>query len=194
MFQILEGYNNRTTVVLHGLGGIGKTQLAVEYINRHKGRHTAIFWFNANDENSLKSSFRDVAQQILDEHESNPTTKALNTVDLDGNLDQVVAAVKAWLKLRGNTQWLVVYDNYDNPQIPGNLDDSSMDIRSFLPRCDPGSVIITTRSAQVTLGHRIHVQKLPNINESLAILETPRDGRALRMVGHVKDRDKLQPG
>ena len=59
--ELLHGHSNRTCVVLYGLGGIGKTQLAIEYIRRHKEKYTAIFWLNANNQDSLKLSFRDVA-------------------------------------------------------------------------------------------------------------------------------------
>lgn len=170
MHQILYGHSKRSAVVLHGLGGIGKTQLAVEYITRHKEKYTAIFWLNANDEDSLKFSFRDIAQHVLEDQKGKPSTSTLASVDLNGNLDQVVTVVKTWLNLQRNTRWLIIYDNYDNPQTPGNLDRSAVDIRGFLPRADHGSIIITTRSAQVSQGHRIRVQKLPNIHEGLKIL------------------------
>jgi MinD superfamily P-loop ATPase len=86
-------------VVLHGLGGIGKTQLAIEYARQHKEKYTAIFWLNANDEDSLRLSFRGIAQEILKHH---PSNSMLASVDLEGNLDLVVNAVKAWLVLRKN--------------------------------------------------------------------------------------------
>jgi hypothetical protein len=166
MHQILHGHNNRSTVVLHGLGGIGKTQLALAYVMRHEEKYTAIFWLNANDEDSLRLSFQAVAQQILNIH---PSTSLFASLDLD-NLDQVVNAVKAWLDLQKNLRWLIIYDNDDNPQTPGNTDSSALDIRRFLPRSNHGSIIITTRSAQVKQGYRLHVQKLPNMQESLEIL------------------------
>jgi hypothetical protein len=90
---------------------------------------------------------------------------------LDGNLDQVLLTVKAWFDLRRNTQWLIIYDNYDNPRIPGNPDSSTVDVRRYLPRSDHGSIIITTRSAQVS-GQRIRVQKLPSIKDGLEILSS----------------------
>jgi hypothetical protein len=164
--ELLQDHNSRSCIVLHGLGGIGKTQLAITYARRHKEKYTAIFWLNANDEDSLKLSFRDVAQQVLSYH---PSTSALSSVDQDKDLDQVVNVVKAWLEFPQNARWLMIYDNLDNPKIPGNPDSSAVDIRQFLPRSDHGSIIITTRSSQVRQGERIHIQKLP-VREGLEIV------------------------
>ncbi|KAL5326422.1 hypothetical protein ACEPPN_004107 [Leptodophora sp. 'Broadleaf-Isolate-01'] len=166
MHELLYGHSSRSCVVLHGLGGIGKTQLAIEYIRRYKEKYTAIFWLNANDRDSLRLSFRDVAQQVLKYH---PSTSLLAGVDLD-DLDKVLYAVKAWLDLQKNTHWLMIYDNYDNPKIPGNLDRSAIDIRQFLSQSDQGSAIITTRSSRVRQGRRVYVQKLLDIKEGLEIL------------------------
>ncbi|KAH8800844.1 hypothetical protein F5884DRAFT_824895 [Xylogone sp. PMI_703] len=167
MHRLLYGRQTRSAVVLHGLGGMGKTQLAIQYVKQHKEKYTAIFWLNANDEDSLRLSFRDMAQQILEHH---PSTSMLVRVDLEKNLDQVVNAVKAWLNIRKNTQWLMIYDNYDNPRSANNSDPSAVDIRPYIPGADHGSIIITTRSANVTQGRRLHIQKLPNVEEGLKIL------------------------
>jgi hypothetical protein len=167
MYELLHGHTSRVAVVLHGLGGIGKTQLAVEYVRRHKEKYTAIFWLNANDKDSLQLSFRGIAQQILQCH---PSTRVLSSLDLEGDLNQVASAVKAWLDLQGNTRWLLIYDNYDNPQLSKNSDRSTIDIRQHLPEIDHGSIIITTRSARVTQGWRLHVQKLTGLEDGLKIL------------------------
>ena len=167
MHRLLHGHTARSIVVLHGLGGIGKTQLAIEYAIGHKDKYTAMFWMNAKDEDSLKLSFLDVAQQILRHH---PEARMLTSVDLKGDLDAVVDAVKAWLGSSGNEHWLMIYDNYDNSKRPGTTDSTAMDIQRFLPACDHGSIIITTRSQQVSLGRRIQVQKLPDVQEGLQIL------------------------
>jgi hypothetical protein len=167
MHELLQGHNGRSCVILHGLGGMGKTQLAITYARRHKEKYTAIFWLNANNEDSLKLSFRAVAQQILRHH---PSATVLSSVDHDKNLDQVISAVKAWLDFPRNSRWLIIYDNFDNPQTAGNPDSSAVDISQFLPRSDHGSVIITTRSSQVRQGKRIHIQKLPDIREGLEIV------------------------
>jgi hypothetical protein len=165
--RALSGDDSRRTVVLHGLGGIGKTQLAIAYAKRHKGSYTAMFWLNSKDEDSLKQSFAKIAKQILREH---PSASRLSAIDITGKPDQVVEAVKVWLSLPKNSRWLVVYDNYDNPEFPGNMDLGAFDIRKYLPEAYQGSIIITTRSAEVKLGHRIRVEKLKDVRESLEIL------------------------
>jgi hypothetical protein len=167
MHELLHGHSSRAAVILHGLGGIGKTQLAVAYIRRHKEKYTAIFWLNANDEDSLQLSFRSIAQQVL---KSYPSTSVLSSVDLEGDLNRVVDAVKAWLDLQGNTRWLLVYDNYDNPRISNQSDHLTVDIRQYLPESDQGSIIITTRSARVSQGWRLHVQKLTGLEHGFKIL------------------------
>lgn len=72
----------------------------------------------------------------------------------------------------------MVFDNYDNPKVAGNTDDAAIDIRRFLPEVDHGSIIITTRSSKVNVGHRIKIEKLTDVRDSLQILSdtSHRDG------------------
>jgi hypothetical protein len=84
MHKIFSGDGSRRTIILHGLGGIGKTQLTIAYAKRHKNGYSAIFWLNIKDEDSLKQSFTKVARQILREH---PLSSRLSSVDMQGNLD-----------------------------------------------------------------------------------------------------------
>lgn len=165
----LSGDGSRRTVVLHGLGGIGKTQLSLAYSKRHKDSYSAIFWLNIKDENSIKQSFARIAKQILREH---PSASWLSNVDVDKNLDEAVDAVKAWLSLPNNTRWLIIYDNYDNPKLPRNTDSAAVDIQKFLPESYQGFVLITTRSSQVKIGYPIRIRKLGNVHDSLKILST----------------------
>jgi ATP/maltotriose-dependent transcriptional regulator MalT len=164
---ILSGDGSRRIAVLHGLGGMGKTQLSIAYAKRYRDSYSAIFWLNIKDEDSLKQSFAKVARRILQEY---PSASPLSSLDLKDSLDEVVDGVKRWLSLANNTRWLLVYDNYDNPKLPGSIDPTALDIRKYLPESYQGSVIITTRSSQVTIGNRIHIKKLENANDCLQIL------------------------
>ncbi|KAH7377458.1 heterokaryon incompatibility protein-domain-containing protein [Cadophora sp. MPI-SDFR-AT-0126] len=161
--------------------------LAITYARRHKEKYTAIFWLNANDEDSLKLSFRNIAQQVLRHH---PSTSVLSSVDQDTDLDQVVNVVKGWLDFPQNARWLMIYDNFDNPKISGNSNNSAVDIRQFLPRSDHGSIIITTRSARVRQGIQIHVQKLLDVREGLEIVSN-MSGRKGIEKALVKELDGL---
>jgi ATP/maltotriose-dependent transcriptional regulator MalT len=167
MRKALHGDVNRRIVVLHGLGGIGKTQLTIAYAKRHRDDYSAIFWLNIKDEYSLAQSFIKVAKQILREH---PSASRLSNLDMKENPDEVINAVKSWLSLPYNTRWLMVFDNYDNPKFPDNTDPLALDIRNFFPESYQGSIIITSRLSQVKIGARLHIEKLHNARDSLEIL------------------------
>jgi hypothetical protein len=163
----LSGDGSRRTVVLHGLGGIGKTQLSIAYTKRHKESYSATFWLSIKDEDTLKQSFARIARQISRAH---PSASRRSDGNQNEDLDEVVDAVKAWLSLPDNTRWLMIYDNYDNPSLPGLTDPTAVDIRKYFPESYQGSIIITTRSSQVRIGHAIQIRKLGEVEESLAIL------------------------
>ncbi|KAN0067820.1 HET domain containing protein [Elaphomyces granulatus] len=165
--RMLRGDGSRRIVVLHGLGGIGKTQLTVAYTKRHKDNYSAVFWLNIKDEDSLKQSFAKVAKQILREH---PSASRLSNVNIKENIDEVIDAVKAWLSLPNNTRWLMIYDNYDNPKLAGNTDPAAVDICKYLPESYQGSILITTRLSEVKIGHRIRIRKLEDVRDSVKIL------------------------
>ena|SRR5450755_546313 len=106
-------------------------------------------------------------KRILKEY---PLVNRLRAINEDSTPEEVVDAVKRWLDHPKNTRWLMVYDNYDNPKVRGNTDPTALDLRQFLPEADHGSIIVTTRSSQVKLGHRIKVGKLEDMRDSLEIL------------------------
>ncbi|MCJ1314623.1 hypothetical protein MMC25_008305 [Agyrium rufum] len=182
--KALGGDGSRRVVVLHGLGGIGKTQLSIAYAKQHKDNYSAIFWLNIEDEHSLKQSFTKLAKQISREHQS---AIQVGNRDTNQNLDEVVKSVKAWLSLPSNTRWLMTYDNYDNPKLPGRTDPMAVDIRKFLPESYQGSIIITTRSSEVRIGHSIQIRKLVDVRDSLEILST-----LSRREGLVTDPDAVK--
>ncbi|KAN0072347.1 HET domain containing protein [Elaphomyces granulatus] len=183
MHGALCGNGSRRTVVLHGLGGIGKTQLTIAYAKQHKDNYSAVFWLNIKDEDSIKRSFSKAAKQILREH---PSVSRLSSVDIKENFNEVIDAVKAWLSLPNNTRWLMIYDNYDNPKLPRNMDPAAVDIRNYLPESYHGSVIIATRSSEVKIGHPIRIKKLEDMRDSVKILFT-----ASRREGLIDELDGL---
>jgi AAA ATPase domain len=176
--RTLKGDGSRRAVVLHGLGGIGKTQLSIAYAKRHKDNYSAIFWLNIKDEDSLKQSFAKLAKQISREH---PSAISMSNLEINQNLDKLVEFVKSWLSLPNNTRWLMIYDNYDTPKLSGGTDPTAVDIRKFLPESYQRSIIITTRLSEVRIGQSTQIRKLGDVHDSLEILSTVSRRKGLIM-------------
>lgn len=157
----------RSTVVVHGLGGMGKTQLAIEYATRHRDDYDAVFWFNIKDETAMKQSFVRAARRIAGEH---PSVMTVGDTANDEDLHILITKVKGWLDRAKNTNWLLIYDNYDNPKMLDNPSPTAVDIRPFLPDAYHGSVLITTRVSNIGIGRPVRVKQLENDIDSLSIL------------------------
>ena len=118
-------YNHR--VALFGLGGVGKTQIAIEYVNRYKFRYNAVFWISAADRAGLLSGYQEIAQVI-------------GCTPLDsGDAESTAKNVLMWLKKQQN--WLLVLDNMDDTR----------GVRPYLPHSTrSGHILITTRHSDAT--------------------------------------------
>src|SRR5271154_6809030 len=149
--------STRKVLILGGMGGIGKTQLAITYAKRHRHSYSSIFWLNANTEATLNNSLRAVANRIL-------PPKTVSKLDDD----QVWVHISNWLSKLDNTRWLLIFDNHDNPD--------QYEIAKYYPSVAHGSIIITTRQPDRVSGEKIKVQSMAKEEESLRILAT-RSGR-----------------
>ncbi|MCJ1348933.1 hypothetical protein MMC31_007166, partial [Peltigera leucophlebia] len=161
------GGSKRKVVLLHGLGGIGKTQLAVASMKEHRDNYSAIFWLNGKNEDLLRRSFAKMAKRLYTEY---PSSALLRRAIDEKDANQVVAAIKQWLSIRGNSQWILVFDNVDNPKLPGISDPQAYEISSYFPEAHHGSILITTRSSNLKIGEVVSVKKLLDIQECIAIL------------------------
>jgi len=132
--------NNATALsqrtAMSGLGGIGKTQIAVQYAYEHCDEYQVVLWARAESHEALTSSFVEIA-----------STRYLNLPQKDEK-DQtlIVDAVKHWLQ--DNHGWLLILDNADEPAI----------VRNFLPTKCAGHILLTTRAQALGgLAQRIDV-------------------------------------
>jgi hypothetical protein len=145
--------SHRKVLVLGGMGGIGKTQLSIAYAKRQGDTYSSVFWLNVTSEVTLMGSFRNVTHRIL----------ALETVDrLDD--DRLKIGVSNWLCELDNSRWLLIYDNYDNPE--------EYDITKYYPSVAHGSIIVTTRVPSRLNGSKVNVRSLSKEEDSLRILST----------------------
>lgn len=136
---------------LSGLGGIGKTQTAVEYSYRYRQAYHAVFWVRAASRDTLITDFVEIA----------------GLLELPGQdaKDQtaVVVAVKHWLAQQ--TGWLLILDNADDLAL----------VADFLPTGEDGHILLTTR-AQATgkIASSIAVEKMEPDEGALLLLRRIR--------------------
>lgn len=178
----LQRNKGRQTVVLRGMPGIGKTQIAATYAARHKDDYSAIFWFNCRNEKFLRQSFLAAAQRISEAHPLEPMGE-------ENNPDKADGPVRKWFDRTGNTKWLIIFDNYDNPKLPANGSPHAFDIEDYTPTACHGSIIVTTTDARVELERVIEVRLL-DVQDSLLILEQT-SGRSNTMQGKAGQAHKF---
>ena len=111
---------------LHGLGGVGKTQLAIEYVYRYAHEYDLICWLPAHDLNQVRSSLVELGEAM--------------GLPANPNVTRSVAAVLDALCTRSvYRHWLLVFDNADDPE----------ELKEYLPY-PSGHVLVTSRIADWT--------------------------------------------
>lgn len=119
---------------LSGLGGVGKTQTAVEYAYRHAEDYRAILWMSAETHESLISSLTTIADmlQIPESQKQEP--------------ESIMPAVLRWLS--SHSGWLLILDNVEDVDL----------VKQFLPSTRQGVLLFTSRKQ--TLGVMAHTLDL----------------------------------
>lgn len=124
--------------VIEGLGGVGKTQIALEavYIFLEKYPDCSVFWVPVVSMATFEKAYREIGQ-------------ALNLQAVEDGKADVKALVKAALSRQSAGNWLMVIDNADDGDLLlGNGDDTS--VTSALPFSARGSILFTTGNRTVS--------------------------------------------
>ncbi|KAK3324482.1 hypothetical protein B0T19DRAFT_443896 [Cercophora scortea] len=131
--------SKQRSCVLHGMAGVGKTQVALEFTYQVKSVFRYTFWIAADDETTLAESYGKIVRGL-------GLTSSSNSADLT----LLVETARSWLCQ--NNSWLLVFDNAE----------ASTLLNRYWPPCDHGSILVTTQDRKLV--HRclseIHLTSL----------------------------------
>ncbi|KFY10202.1 hypothetical protein V491_07769 [Pseudogymnoascus sp. VKM F-3775] len=111
--------SNQKIFVVHGLGGSGKTEFCLKYVEENRPAYWGVFWIDASSEENAESGFA--------------------SLGLQAGKGPTFAAGMHWLSTCSKS-WLLVIDNADDPY---------MEVTKYIPRSGNGHVLITTRNPGV---------------------------------------------
>jgi hypothetical protein len=127
--EFLEDFPLGETVVLSGLGGVGMTQLAADFIRGHQTDAAAVVWATASSRDLVLATYAEAARAVLGPQDS---------------VQQAADRLLGWLATTEDI-WLVVLDDVQTPA----------DLRGLWPQGPAGRVVVTTRRRDAALaGHR----------------------------------------
>ena len=111
---------------IHGLGGVGKTRVAIEFAKRFSKDYSALLFVTADTPSTFEANLASLCGAMV-----------LNLPEKDAaNQDEQVAAAIGWL--RRNSGWLLIIDNVDSKE-------TAQQVETLLSKLDTGHVLITSR-------------------------------------------------
>ena len=140
---------------ISGLGGIGKTQTAVEYAYRYREEYHYVLWVQANTSETLLANFVALASLLRLPEQDAPEQQI------------IVHALKQWLETHNN--WLLIFDNADDLAI----------LQDYLPAVNAGHILLTTRAqAMGGLARKIELDTMsPQEGATLLLRELKQSGQ-----------------
>ncbi|KAF8987975.1 hypothetical protein BDQ17DRAFT_1374523 [Cyathus striatus] len=129
---------SRKYFLLYGMGGIGKTQICLKYIDDTEDFYEYTFWIDSSSEDTVVQSLRDIFKTYL----------------ASQRLEFSPAVVLNWISIQ-KCRWLIIFDNADGPP---------KTVENFLPPRNKGNILITSRNQELkkitTVEHSMEVTEM----------------------------------
>lgn len=123
--QLGRALDSKTTAVvtqaIYGLGGVGKSELALQHAQTRGGSYTLTWWITAEDPAQIETGLAELAGRLCRE------------IKLAGSTTDAADWAVAWLQ--SHQRWLLILDNVNDPA----------DVDSLLGQLTGGHILITTR-------------------------------------------------
>ncbi|MFG1993999.1 FxSxx-COOH system tetratricopeptide repeat protein [Actinoplanes sp. NPDC048988] len=119
--EVMAGGRGVITQAVHGLGGVGKSEMALQYAHRHRDRYQVRWWISCDNPDTITTSLADLTTRL--------------NADLMVTATPLEAATWAIGWLQNQSGWLLILDNVEE----------LADVEQLLAQLDTGHVLITTR-------------------------------------------------
>ncbi|KAK6832647.1 hypothetical protein RU639_003908 [Aspergillus parasiticus] len=136
--ELLTMQDGPKRIAITGLGGIGKTQVALEvaYRIRDRDRECSVFWVPCTSHGMIEQTFVNIAQ----------------TVGLyDVNPAEVKEQIKLYLSCERAGKWLLIFDNADDSEMWLTGNGITPALEDFLPQSDQGHILFTSRNGELAV-------------------------------------------
>jgi Tetratricopeptide repeat/NB-ARC domain len=161
--------------VISGMGGVGKTEIAIEFTHLYRDEYEIIWWIRAENHDRVRDALVKLGQRL-----------ELRFAASGSGRDRAIRAVLESLESGVRASWLLVYDNAAQP----------LDLQRYLPTCLPGGHIIITSRPRNWPGYiEANSIELSPFSEEDAVTFLRRRVPALRADGRLrKDEDERRSG
>ena len=137
LHSVLSGNEQDTrTLVIYGLGGSGKSQLALNFVHTCREDYASIFWIEAGQKETIERDYLTIYRLLFSRLSAG---SELPTVE------EAVPMVKSWFYGQSG-RFLVIFDSADTIDDADEI--SYIDLNYFIPNAPCVDVVITTRSSQ----------------------------------------------
>jgi hypothetical protein len=181
---------NQKVAILSGLGGIGKTQLALYYLQKNKARYSVIFWVTSDTEKEIVASFQYICQSIMSEiRKLCPAAQDIDIIRRMGipgvePVDQdfsslnvktlnFIRVLNAYLSY--SEQWVMVFDGCDSPE--------TINLRRLFPQNSQCHILVTSRRKDcISYGLQLDISGLDN-GAAAELLLQRADFKSIKSLG-----------